>query len=144
MYKLTIKVSKPTRTFVAVRAKWCCEYCLSQERFSPQHFTLDHFDPSSKGGSNEPENLVYACQGCNGSKHNRIGIFDQVTNDFVPFFNPRKQVWAEHFAWSDDYTRIIGITAIGRVTVLGLQMNRQILIDLRAFLYRLGEHPLSI
>jgi len=135
------KIPKGIRALVANRAKWRCEYCVSQERFAPQSFTIDHFVPQSKGGNDDMENLVNACQGCNGAKSDKIGMVDPITRIFVPFFNPRTQVWEEHFGWNDDYTHIIGRTAVGRVTVLALGLNRQILLELRAFLYRLGEHP---
>jgi len=135
------KIPKRIRAIVAKRAKWRCEYCLSQERFAPQSFTLDHFVPQSKGGDDSIENLVHACQGCNGGKSDKMGMVDLVTREFVPFFNPRTQVWEEHFGWNEDYTHIVALTAIGRVTVLALGLNRPILLELRAFLYRLGEHP---
>jgi len=39
----------------------------------------------------------------------------------VALFNPRTQVWEEHFEWAGD--RITGTTSIGRVTVRVLNMN---------------------
>ncbi len=137
------KIPKSVRAFVAKRAKWRCEYCLSQERFAPQPFTIDHFVPTSKGGDDGIENLVIACQGCNGAKSDKTGMTDPVSREFIPFFNPRTQVWGEHFGWNEDYSHIIALTATGRVTVLALGLNRQILLELRAFLYRMGEHPPS-
>lgn len=50
---------------VAKRARFICEYCFSQENFSPDPFALDHIIPISKGGNNELENLAFSCQGCN-------------------------------------------------------------------------------
>jgi HNH endonuclease len=138
-----LKVSENSRFLVGKRAKWCCEYCRSQEQFSPQRFTIDHYDPQSKGGNNDFENLVFSCQGCNGCKSNRTGANDPNTQDFVPFYNPRTQIWDEHFAWSNDFTEIIGLTPIGRVTVIKLKLNRPILVNFRAFLYKTGEHPFT-
>lgn len=34
--------------------------------------TIDHVLPRSKGGTNDPGNLVAACQGCNHKKADRI------------------------------------------------------------------------
>ncbi len=101
------RIPPPLRAAVARRAHWCCEYCKSQERFAPQLFTLDHIRPESLGGPDDLENLAYACQGCNGSKADRTGLLDAVTGAFAPFFNPRTQVWAEHFAWNEGFSQII-------------------------------------
>lgn len=40
-----------------------CSYCGSVD-----HPTLDHLIARSKGGSDQPENLVFACRSCNSSK----------------------------------------------------------------------------
>ena len=48
---------------------------------------------------------------------------DPLTGELVPLFNPRQQVWREHFAWSDDGARMIGLTACGRATVAALNVN---------------------
>lgn len=129
------------RVLVSERSFGLCEYCKSQERFAPQPFTIDHIDPESEGGSHTLENLAYACQGCNGFKHRKTGSIDPVTKLNTPYYNPRTQIWDEHFAWNEDFTHIIGLTPTGRVTVTGLKMNRKILIGLRKFLRKMSEHP---
>lgn len=40
-----------------------CVYCYSEERL-----TIDHKVPKSLGGSDEKNNLQYACKRCNGYK----------------------------------------------------------------------------
>jgi hypothetical protein len=62
--------------------------------------------------------------GCNGRKYNKMAVADPVDGQMAPLFNPRQQPWPEHFCWSDDYTRVIGVTATGRATVEALGMNR--------------------
>ena len=59
----------------------------------------------------------------------------------VPLFNPRKQIWAEHFAWSEDGTKIIGLTACGRATVVVLQLNNLIAVMVRREWVTAGWHP---
>lgn len=59
----------------------------------------------------------------------------------VELFNPRQQQWQEHFCWSEDYTRIIGVTSTGRATVDALHMNRPGLVNMREVLYMVGKHP---
>jgi len=41
-----------------------CVYCGSIDKF-----TVDHIIPITKGGNNNPENLITACMSCNISKH---------------------------------------------------------------------------
>lgn len=56
-------------------------------------------------------------------------------------FNPRLQEWQTHFAWSDDYRYIFGLTPTGRATVNALELNRQGLVNMREVLYLIGKHP---
>lgn len=63
--------------------------------------------------------------------------------DAVPLFNPRQQLWQEHFAWNADYTIVIGLTSVGRATITVLHLNRQGLMNLRRALFALGAHPLK-
>jgi hypothetical protein len=133
---------EPERIFVRSRAKNCCEYCKSQDRFSPIYFTIDHSLPICEGGTNELENLVYACNLCNRLKWNHIFVIDSVTNARVLVFNPRVHVWEEHFQWSEDYLMIIGLTAIGRATVDTLKLNRDKLVNYRLEMLEIGKHPI--
>ena len=47
---------------------FCCGYCGVGEEEVGAALTLDHFQPRSQGGSDELENLVYACHACNEFK----------------------------------------------------------------------------
>jgi hypothetical protein len=38
-------------------------------------------------------------------------------------FNPRTQRWPEHFAWSTDGLRVVGLTPTGRATVAALRLD---------------------
>ncbi len=67
---------------------------------------------------------------------------DPVTGKSVPLFHPRRQQWTNHFAWSKDYTLVIGQTPTGRATVEALQLNRDGNVNLRRLLYAAGVHPL--
>lgn len=49
--------------------------------------------------------------------------------------------WQEHFIWDDSLTALIGKTAIGRVTIDALKLNRKPLKNLRRALIAIGEHP---
>ncbi|MBV7331348.1 HNH endonuclease [Chloroflexi bacterium TSY] len=49
---LESRVSPHMKKVVKKRAKNCCEYCWSQEEYSPDSFSIEHITPLSKGGPN--------------------------------------------------------------------------------------------
>ena len=63
------RVPAAQRQALADRAGGCCEYCLSQERFSPDPFSVEHIMPRSAGGADDLSNLAFSCQGCNNRKY---------------------------------------------------------------------------
>lgn len=139
MAKFTISIE--VRNEVIRRAEKCCEYCKSQDKYSPTSFTIDHVLPESLDGTSELANLAYACFLCNRLKSNKLKVYDILTQKWIPLFNPRNDLWHEHFTWSEDTTTIIGITAIGRCTVKELQLNREKLIEYRNCIIPFGAHP---
>lgn len=106
-----------------------------------QSFSLEHIIPLDRGGSEDPDNLAFACQGCNNHKYTRTEARDPVTGRIVPLFHPRRQHWRDHFVWSSDFSQILGYTPTGRATVEALRLNREGLVNLRRVLYAAGEHP---
>jgi len=104
-------------------------------------FSVEHIIPRVLGGQTELDNLALACQGCNGRKYSKTEGFDPISNRQVPLYHPREQRWLDHFAWNGDCSEIVGITAIGRVTIAELRLNRTELVNLRRILYAAGEHP---
>lgn len=116
-------ISDEVKELVRKRANYLCEYCRSSERVSPSRFTMEHITPQSLGGSDHPDNLALACRRCNERRYNITEALDPQTQQMVPLFNPRKQVWQEHFVWINEYTVIEGITAIGRATCQCLDLN---------------------
>jgi hypothetical protein len=139
MAKFTI--SSDLREAVISRAFKCCEYCKSQDKYSPTAFTIDHIVPESADGTSDFENLAYACFLCNRLKSNKLKVFDILTRKWTPLYNPRKDVWNEHFVWHEDATKIIGLSAIGRCTIKELQLNREKLIEYRNCIIPFGTHP---
>jgi hypothetical protein len=129
------------REAVRSRAHGICEYCHSQERFATQSFSVEHGFPRQAGGGEDPDNLALACQGCNNHKYTRTGAIDPVSGELVPLFHPRLNRWNEHFIWSHDFTRIVGLTPEGRATVEALRLNRPGLVNLQRALFGCGEHP---
>ena len=82
-----------------------------------------------------------ACQGCNNHKYNRRKARDPVSEKEVILFHPRRHRWADHFAWTEDATQMLGLTAIGHATVEALHLNREALVNLRRVSVAAGEHP---
>ena len=134
-------IPEAPRQAVAKRAERRCEYCCSQERYSVHSFSIDHVVPISRGGATVLANLAFACPGCNSHKHTKTTARDPVTLLTVGLFDPRTQEWADHFAWNDDYSLIIGLSAVGRATVEALDLNRVTLVNLRQALRELRLHP---
>ncbi len=134
------------RQLVRKRAKYLCEYCHSPERSSSDMFTIDHLLPQSLGGSDDPKNLALACRRCNERHYNFTTGIDPETQEEISLFNPRQQQWAEHFIWTADGLKIIGITPTGRATCNRLDLNDEFhnqgfIQDSRRFWVQGGWHP---
>lgn len=121
---MTITIASRQR--IRERASFLCEYCHSSEESSASLFTFDHLMPQSLGGNDSEDNLALACHRCNGRRYNFTSGIDPETQTLVPLFNPRQNQWSEHFIWSTDGQKIIGITSIGRATIKRLDMNDDI------------------
>jgi hypothetical protein len=134
-------ITKKTRLLVANRAAFCCEYCWSQEKYSPDYFSIEHIIPRIKNGVDALFNLAYSCMACNNHKYAHIEAIDPVSGVLFPLYNPRIDVWAEHFRWSNDYSILTGISPKGRATIDKLKLNRDSLINLRVVLAAIGKHP---
>lgn len=118
-----MSVSDALRRLVRERAASRCEYCHADEHWQFIRFTIDHVVPRSLAGADEPENLALACRNCNERRQNRTHGTDPQTQSAVPLFNPRQDVWSEHFAWHADSLHLVGLTLSGRATVALLDMN---------------------
>lgn len=134
-------ITKAEKKIIAERANYQCEYCRILFAYAMQSFVNEHIISIKEGGLTKLMNLAYACGGCNGYKADKIKGIDPDTDNLVPLFHPRKQIWPEHFRWSDNKINIVGLTATGRATVHLLKMNRKGLLNLRRLLLKNKEHP---
>ncbi len=118
-----------SRRLVRERANHQCEYCgLAEEHvYIPHH--IDHIRPKQHGGDDSPLNLALACQGCNLKKGSNLAGIDSESGTMVALFNPREQVWVEHFAFRG--VCIVGLTPVGRATVQVLDMNARERVKIR-------------
>lgn len=129
------------REAVARDSQHRCGYCLTPQRYTGIQLVQDHIIPESRGGKTVRENLWLACRRCNEHKHTRIDGFDLATQKTVSLFNPRTQTWALHFVWDETGTKILGVSATGRVTVDTLDMNNGVVVEARRFWVIAGWHP---
>ena len=134
-------IPKALRRRMAEQARHRCGYCLTSEFVVGVPMEIDDILPESLGGLTEEENLWLACSLCNDHKGDRIAALDPETGEIVRLFNPRFQEWAGHFAWSETSDRIIGLTPIGRATVIALSLNRPTLVRARQLWKLVGWHP---
>lgn len=104
-------------------AKNRCGYCQNPQELMPYKLEIEHLNPIANGGETIEENLWLACRECNAHKATKTEAIDNLTNKTVKLFNPRTQIWKEHFEFSEDFSKIIGKTPTGRATVEALQMN---------------------
>jgi hypothetical protein len=102
-------------------------------------FHIEHVIPTARGGNDRPENLAWACPGCNLAKTDQVEAQDPETGQRVPLFSPRKDVWADHFSWNGH--EVIARTAVGRATLALLDLNRPRRILIRQAEEHFGLFP---
>jgi hypothetical protein len=127
------------RRLVLQRAGDRCEYCGLSQAGQVATFHIDHVIPVVANGETVAENLALACVSCSLRKSARQTVQDPETLAVVPIFHPRQQIWHDHFQWNG--TEIVGLTAIGRGTIQALDLNRPIMLAIRAEEELLGRHP---
>lgn len=102
---------------------------------------IDHIIPRSMGGSSDRTNLAASCYRCNEFKGAKTTAVDPLTGERVPLYNPRQQKWAEQFAWMEQGTQIVGLTATSRATVDALKLNNQYVLESRRIWASENWHP---
>ena len=102
-----------------------------------EDFHVEHIIARKHGGKDRLENLAWSCIFCNLYKGPNLASFDPDTGELTRLFNPRGDRWDEHFRL--DGTRITGLTPVGRTSVWLLEMNSEILLNVRVSLLREGR-----
>lgn len=134
-------IGKALRDQVTRDARHRCGYCLTSARITGTPMEIDHLIPESLGGQTIRENLWLACSMCNDHKGNRIAARDPSTGEVVRLFDPRRQVWHDHFRWSSAGDTMIGKTLTGAATIAALRLNRAELVEARRGWVIAGWHP---
>jgi hypothetical protein len=108
------RVSENLKLLVAHRASLRCEYCKIPDMGFGLPFQVDHIRAIKHGGTSAYSNLAYCCPDCNRYKGTDVGSYGDNDDTLIPFFNPRKDIWHDHFVVENG--KIIGVDQIGRVT----------------------------
>jgi hypothetical protein len=133
--------SEEVRRRVRLDALNRCGYCLAPQALVLGWLEIDHIVPEAAGGPDTEDNLWLACRLCNGYKSDQTDGLDPVSGQRVALFNPRRQRWSEHFAWSADGTHVRGLTPCGRATVIAVQLNNPLALSVRRAWVAVGWHP---
>jgi hypothetical protein len=124
------------REAVRRRAQGRCEYCQFPESCTRVPFQIDHVMPEKHGGVTAFENLAFSCFFCNTFKGPNLSGLGPQTGELTRLFHPRCDPWPEHFRWEG--VVVIGLTAIGRVTIQVLRINRADAVAVRRSLQEEG------
>ncbi len=123
-----MSITKEIRESVRQRAACACEFCGVSETDTGGELTLDHYQPQTKGGTDDLENLLYCCNRCNLYKH-----------DYFPasptepmLWNPRTEPASAHFLELEDGS-LSPLTHMGAFTLQRLRLNRPPLVAHRLF-----------
>ncbi|MFN5186933.1 MAG: HNH endonuclease [Planctomycetota bacterium] len=128
------------RRLIRDRAGHRCEYCLihQDDAFLPHE--PDHIIAVKHRGETIEGNLAWTCYVCNRAKGSDLASIDQTTGEIVRLFNPRTDSWGDHLELIKDGS-IEAKTAIGRVTVALLSLNRPELLAIRELLAKSSRKP---
>ncbi len=135
-----VHLSANLRRTVIERARGKCEYCLLHQDDTSFTHPIDHIVAIRHGGKTVADNLACACIECNRNKGADLTTIDPLTGVITPLFHPRKQVWHEHF--SLEGVQIVGLTAVGRATVVLLRLNDPVRLMEREALIASGRYLL--
>lgn len=130
------------RQLVIDRAEGLCEYCLIHEEDTYLGCQVDHIISEKHRGPTTADNLAYACVYCNRNKGSDIGSVTSIEDaTFYRFFNPRIDLWYEHFSLDLDGAYLLPISNIGRVTERILGFNQTERVIERQLLLNDGRYP---
>jgi hypothetical protein len=127
------------RQQVIARSGNRCEYCKLPQDAYPVQFEIDHIIAVQHGGKTVLSNLALACLNDNGHKGPNIAGLDPISGKVTRLFNPRHHKWRHHFRYEGSV--LVGKTAIGRTTVVVLDMNNPVMVALRRELIDQGRFP---
>ncbi|HZZ77400.1 MAG TPA: HNH endonuclease signature motif containing protein [Gemmataceae bacterium] len=126
---------------VWTRARRRCEYCQMPQEYDELTFEIDHIIPQKHRGKTSAGNLALACFSCNKNKLSDLSGIDPKTRRIVRIYHPRRMSWIRHFRWDGPW--LVGRSAVGRATIVTLNINAPLRVRLRNELIASGEFPPS-
>lgn len=126
------------RAAVRKRAGERCEYCLMPETGAFFLHEPDHIIATQHRGESNLENLALACIQCNRLKGPNVASVDPKTKQIVRLFNPRTDVWRDHFRAESG--RIIPLTDVARATAALLSFDDPDREEARRNLWKAGHY----
>jgi HNH endonuclease len=125
-------VSAETRAAVRAAFGRRCGYCGVSETSAGGGLEIDHFHPVAAGGSDELDNLVYACTACNRFKGDYAPAPD--APESLRLLRPQCDDLGAHVAETAQ-GRLLGVTPRGWFHIQRLHLNRSQLIEMRRLLH---------
>jgi hypothetical protein len=135
-----MSLSNEQKQLIRQRAGNCCEYCRLAEAGRLARFHIDHIIAIKHDGTDDDDNLCLACPKCNAHKGDNVAALDAVTRAATRLYNPRQQVWGDHFSLNPEAT-ITGLTPEGRTTIRVLRMNDRERVKQRLGEMAVGDYP---
>jgi len=147
-------ITAEIREQVRQRANFACEFCGVTETDVGGELTVDHFQPTAKGGGDDLDNLLYCCARCNqykldywptrpdgpsffqiGSDTSRLAAIRFSQKLLIPrrlrrgssLWNPRREPASQHLLELDDGT-LHPLTATGAFMLQRLRLDRPPLV----------------
>lgn len=109
---------------------FACGYCQVTEIEVGSELTIDHYKPRAADGTDDLDNLVYACQRCNLNKRD----FWPTTADLAlghRVLHPLIDNFSQHFSIDPQNGYVTPLTETGHFHVTLLQLNRPQLVKRR-------------
>ena len=108
------------------RFQFRCAYCGVSEHDVGAELTVDHFQPRSRGGLDDPDNWVYCCHACNEFK----GDYWQPKSS-QRILHPLRNDLTAHLIEEEDGT-LRALTETGEFHIKRLHLNRRQLVAYRS------------
>jgi len=112
---------------VRARYRRCCGYCGVSEADAGGELTVDHFRPTSAGGDDSDDNLVYACIRCNLNKSDFFPSPDDLARG-RRLLQPLQDEVAVHIRHNEQTGQLEPLTVTGRFHIELLDLNRPPLV----------------
>lgn len=137
-------LSKKTRFEVFKRDSFECQYCGAHPPSTILH--VDHIHPVAKGGKNDMDNLITACESCNQGKS------DRELSDIPQSLQERATLILEKEAQIKGYQKVLSdrkarieeeveqVAEMYEKYVTGYTLTDKSRVSVRMFIERLGFH----